>query len=237
MAQKADTTDTSRTPLSRERIIACAMKLADEEGIGALSMRRVAAELGATPMALYNHVSGKDELLNGISGQLLQEIDLSAIDPGDWASSVKTGYAEFRRVLLAHPNLLPVLQRKGEVSAEAMKPIELAMSLLRSAGFTPEEALHAHWTLSGYTMGHVLWQMTNPLMDESAEGAASAMRAHALQHKKMLPIEEFPCLHEALLSIEMCDMEAAWEFGIDSIIEGFKAKLAESAPIAGQRAT
>jgi AcrR family transcriptional regulator len=236
MGQKADTTDTSRTPLSRERIIACAMKLADEEGIGALSMRRVAAELGATPMALYNHVSGKDELLNGISGRLLQEIDLSAIDPGDWAASIKTGYAEFRRVLLAHPNLLPILQRKGEVSADAMKPIELAMSLLRSAGFTPEEALHAHWTLSGFAMGHVLWQMTNPLMDESDEGAASAMRDHALQHKRMLPVEEFPCLHEVLPSIEMCDMEAAWEFGIDSIIEGFKAKLAQRAPATGPRA-
>lgn len=223
MGPKADTTDTSRTPLSRERVIACAIKLADEEGIGALSMRRVAAELGATPMALYNHVSGKDELLNGISGQLLQEIDVSSIDPSDWAGSLKTGYGEFRRVLLAHPNLLPVLQRKSEVSIEAMKPIELAMALLRSAGFTPEEALHAHWTLSGFTMGHVLWQITTPLLDEFDQGE----RASALQHHKMLPADQFPCLHEVLPSLEACDMDAAWEFGIDSIIEGFKAKLAQ----------
>jgi TetR/AcrR family transcriptional regulator, tetracycline repressor protein len=230
MGQKAEVADTTRIPLSRERLIAAAVKLADSEGIEALSMRRLAAELGATPMALYNHVSGKDELLNGISGQLLQEIDLSGIDPNDWAASLKTGYTDFRRVLLAHPNLLPVLQRKSEVSPEAMKPIELAMTLLRRAGFTPEEALHAHWTLSGFTMGHVLWQITTPLLDEFDQG----LRAGALQHHKMLPADQFPCLHEVLPSLEECDMEAAWEFGIDSIIEGFKAKLAlRSAAAAG----
>jgi TetR/AcrR family transcriptional regulator, tetracycline repressor protein len=228
MGHKADPAETTRTPLSRERLIAAAMKLADAEGIEALSMRRLAAEFGATPMALYNHVSGKDDLLNEISGRLLQEIDLSGIDPNDWAASLKIGYTDFRRVLLSHPNLLPILQRKSEVSTEAMRPIELAMTLLKSAGFTPEEALHAHWTLSGFTMGHVLWQITTPLLDELDQG----LRAGALQHHKMLPADQFPCLHEVLPALEECDMEAAWEFGIDSIIEGFKAKLAQRAAAA-----
>ena len=225
-------TERERERLSRERIVTCAMAIADAEGIEALSMRRVASELGATPMALYNHVAGKDELLNEIAGELLKEIDTSGIDPSDWAGSIKTGYTEFRRVLLRHPNLLPVMQRKTEMSVEAMRPIELAVALFRSAGFSAEDAMHAHWTLSGYTMGHVLWQMTTPLLEEEDEesgGFTSQMKAHGLRLRALLPPAEFPCLLASLPSLEEYDEDAAWEFGIDSIIEGFKSKLASRA--------
>jgi len=185
-------------------------------------MRRIASDLGATPMALYNHVANKDELMNGIAGQLLKEIDVSALDPNDWAKSIKIGFTEFRRVLLRHPNLLPVLQRKTEMSPDAMRPIELAMSILQGAGFSPEEALQAHWTLSGFAMGHVLWQMTNPLLD-SKDGFS--LQELALSHRRLLSDDEFPCLIAALPAMESYDMEVAWEFGIDAIVDGLKVRL------------
>jgi len=224
MSAKAGETDTKREPLSRARIVACAVAIADAEGIEALSMRRVAHELGATPMALYNHVGGKDELFNEIAGYLLEEIDISAMDFSDWAAAIKTGYTEFRRVLLNHPNLMAILHRKTEMSADALRPIELAMSLFRSAGFTPEEALRAHWTLTGYAMGHVMWQLTNPLLEE--DGGVYSLSETIAQQRRALDPHEFPCLLESLPSLEVCDMDAAWEFGIDTIIGGLKAKLA-----------
>ncbi|MGH2751898.1 MAG: TetR/AcrR family transcriptional regulator C-terminal domain-containing protein [Actinomycetota bacterium] len=219
-----DLKDTPRSALSRARIISCAIGIADAEGIEAVSMRRVAHELGATPMALYNHVANKDELMNGMAGQMLQEIDVSAIDLSDWARSIKTGYTEFRRVLLRHPNLLPVLQRKTEMSPDALRPIELAVSILQGAGFSPEEALKAHWTLSGFAMGHVLWQLTNPLLENEGDGM-TVNQALALHHRRVLPPDEFPCLLATLPAMENYDMDAAWEFGIEAIIEGLKAKL------------
>jgi AcrR family transcriptional regulator len=213
-------TDTHREPLTAPRIIRAAMAIADREGLEALSMRRVAAELDATPMALYNHVAGKDELLDGIAGEMLKEIDLSALDPSDWAGAIKTGYGEFRRVLLAHPNLLQVMQRKTNITPDGMRPIELSLSLLRSAGFGPEEALQAHWVLTGYTMGHVVWQQASPLFDK---GGGNEM---ALEHHRSLPQDQFPCLHEVLPALERCDMESAFQFGLDALIEGFKAQIA-----------
>ncbi|MGH2703444.1 MAG: TetR/AcrR family transcriptional regulator C-terminal domain-containing protein, partial [Actinomycetota bacterium] len=220
-----DVTDTQRSALSRDRIVERAIAIADAEGIEAVSMRRIASDLGATPMALYNHVANKDELMNGIAGQLLKEIDVSQLDPADWAKSIKTGYTEFRRVLLCHPNLLPVLQRKTEMSPDALRPIELAMSILQSAGFSPGEALQAHWTLSGFAMGHVLWQLTNPLLDN--EDGESTLQALAMSHRRTLRDDEFPCLIAALPAMESYDMDAAWAWGIDAIIDGLKVKLSE----------
>jgi TetR/AcrR family transcriptional regulator, tetracycline repressor protein len=220
---------TEKSSLSRARIIERAVEIADVEGIEAVSMRRIASDLGATPMALYNHVANKDELLNGIAGQLLKEIDIAAIDMSDWAEAIKTGYSEFRRVLLRHPNLLPVLQRKTEMSPDALRPIELAVSILQSAGFSPEDALQAHWTLSGFAMGHVLWQMTNPLLDGEAEGLMTP-QIMAMNHRRVITADEFPCLTATLPAMENCDMDEAWEFGLDSIIEGLRVKLAAGNP-------
>jgi AcrR family transcriptional regulator len=219
MTPKTIDTDTRREPLSRDRILKTAMQIADDEGLEALSMRRIAAELQASPMALYNHVPNKDALLEGLAAQLLLEMDLSALDTDDVPSALREGYGEFRRVLLRHPNLLPVMERKVAVSADAMRPIELALSMLQALGFSPDKAVFAHWALTGFTMGHVVWQLSSPLFKE--EEAAG----HALEHKRMLPEDEFPCLHQALPWLEQCDVDGAFEFGIDCLIEGFRAKL------------
>jgi TetR/AcrR family tetracycline transcriptional repressor len=219
MTPKTIDTDTRREPLSRDRILKTAMQIADDEGLEALSMRRIAAELQASPMALYNHVPNKDALLEGLAAQLLLEMDLSALDTNDVPSALREGYGEFRRVLLRHPNLLPVMERKVAVSADAMRPIELALSMLQTLGFSPDQAVFAHWALTGFTMGHVVWQLSSPLFKE--EEAAGL----ALEHKRMLPEDEFPCLHQALPWLEQCDVDGAFEFGIDCLIEGFRAKL------------
>jgi TetR/AcrR family transcriptional regulator, tetracycline repressor protein len=220
---------TEKSSLSRARIIERAVEIADAEGIEAVSMRRIASDLGATPMALYNHVANKDELMSGIAGQLLREIDIASIDMSDWAKAIKTGYTEFRRVLLRHPKLLPVLQRKSEMSPDALRPIELAISILQGAGFSPEESLHAHWTLSGFAMGHVLWQLTNPLLDGEAEGLMMP-QIMAMNQRRVITAEEFPYLTATLPAMEACDMDEAWEFGLDSIIEGLRVKLAAGNP-------
>ena len=216
----ADKQDIQREPLSRERILKKALQLIDEEGLEGLSMRRIAAELNATPMALYNHVPNKDALLSGVVDLLLDEIDLSLLDSSDPPAALKLGYGEFRKAVLHHPNLLPVMCRKSDMSPDSMRPVELALALLRKMGFSEEEAVQAHWALTGITLGHVMWQVMSPLFDDG-EAADDAIAG-----KRMLPISEFPCIHGALPFMEDCDMDAAFEFGIDSLIEGFKARLA-----------
>jgi AcrR family transcriptional regulator len=225
MAITADRKDIQREPLSRERILKTALRLMDEEGLEGLSMRRIAGELDATPMALYNHVPNKEALLTGVVSLLLDELDLSMLDPSDPPRSLKLGFNEFRKALLRHPNLLPIICRRSDWTPDSMRPIELALALLHSMGFSDEEAVRAHWALTGITLGHVMWQMMTPMADgdEAAE--------QALAGKRMLPVSDFPCIHAALPFMENCDMDAAFEFGIDSLIEGFKARLASKSVV------
>jgi Tetracyclin repressor-like, C-terminal domain len=91
--------------------------------------------------------------------------------------------------------------------------------MLQALGFSPDKAVFAHWALTGFTMGHVVWQLSSPLFQEDE------IAGHALERKRMLPEDEFPCLHQALPWLEKCDVDGAFEFGIDCLIEGFRAKL------------
>lgn len=205
--------------LNRRRILECALVLVDRHGLEALSMRRLAAELDATAMALYNHVPNKDAVLEGVTELALGEIDLETATTGDWAMGLKGGFHSFRRVLLRHPSLVTLLQSSAIMTPDAMRPIEVSLSRLREAGFEPEDALRAHWALVGYTLGHVTWQLTSPLMNEGES------KEIALEHKRGLPREHFPALAEVMPYLEKCDMDGAFDFGLDALVSGLKDKL------------
>lgn len=211
-----------RAPLTRRRILVKALELVDRDGLDALSMRKLAAELGASAMSLYNHVPSKDAVLEGIVEVLLGEIDTSVTENPDWAEGLKAAFQSFREALLAHPNVVPLIALKQALSPEAFRPVEVSLATLRRAGFAPEDALRAHWSLVGFTLGHVGWQVSGPLSDESEADLHSAIV------KQRLPAEEFPCLHEVVPFMMECDMNAAFEFGLDALLVGLKAQLGQS---------
>lgn len=220
MTTKAPKSDKLREPLTRDRILDCALLLIDRDGLEELSMRRLATELGVSAMSLYNHVPSKDAVLEGITEKLLSEINLSAVETGKWAEGLRIGFRLFRKVLLEHPHALPCIENKPIVTPDAFRPIELSLSLLVQAGFSPGEALFAHWSLVGYTLGHVSFQINNPLANPEA-----AEEQMALKLQRLTP-EEFPNLIAALPYTIDCDFDAAFEFGLDTIIEGLRVKLA-----------
>src|SRR5918992_4932917 len=92
----------AEAPLSRDRILAAAVRLADREGIEALSMRKLAQQLGVDPMSLYNHVRDKEALLDGIVDVVVGEIELVALG-ADWRSSLRETILAARRTMLRHP--------------------------------------------------------------------------------------------------------------------------------------
>jgi TetR/AcrR family tetracycline transcriptional repressor len=223
-AQRLKIDPASRERLSPERILDGALALIDRDGLEGLSMRKLAAELDVSAMSLYNHISGKEALLEGVIGRLLGEIDLTAVAAeDDWAEALKVGFRSFRRALLAHPNAVAVIESKQVISPESMRPVEVSLATLRGAGFSAEDAMKAHWVLVGFTLGHVSFQCTNPLQD------AAAREAHTGAHET-LPAESFPCLHEALPYMSGCDFEDAYEFGLDAIISGLTRHLATGIP-------
>lgn len=213
------TTSRLRTPLTRERILRGALAIVDRDGLEALSMRKLGAELGVEAMSLYNHVSSKDELLEGVTGILLQDIELPDPSVGDWTDSMKTGLLSFRSLLLEHPRFIPIIQSKPDVTPEAFAPIEFSLDLLRRAGFEPEDALKAHWALIGYTLGHVSFQTSSAFSDKESAQSHIALRHEAL------PEKEFPRLFEVLPYLAECDFDAGFEFGLDTLLAGLKQKL------------
>lgn len=229
MASRSETPSppASREPLTRRRILECALRIIDRESLESLSMRKLAAELDAGAMSLYNHVPNKDSLLEGVTEVLLAEIDLASTENEDWAEGMRTALLSFRKVLLAHPNALPLIQTKPIVSPEAFHPVEQSLATLRRGGFGPEDALRSHWALIGFTLGHVAFQLMNPLTDSARADAKVAMT------RDNLAPAEFPCFYECLPFAVGCDFEAAFELGLDALLVGLKARLAGSTNASG----
>ena len=102
MTTQADPNATSRAPLSRERVLGAAVALADRGGIGALSMRKLAQELGVEAMSLYHHVASKEAILDGIVDVVFGEIDLPTGEDG-WRAAMRQRAISAREALRRHP--------------------------------------------------------------------------------------------------------------------------------------
>ena len=216
---RAKTVRKTREPLTRPRILECALALIDRDGLDALSMRKLGSELGVEAMSLYNHVPNKEALLEGVTETMLGEVDLRPVEGDDWASAIRAAALSFRDVLLAHPNAIPLIASKPEVSPQGFYPVELSLGILKQAGLAPADMLMAHWLVVGYVMGHVAFQIASPL------GNPETAAAEVERRRKMLSEEEFPNFFEILPHAEACDWDQAFLFGLDTILTGLSERL------------
>jgi AcrR family transcriptional regulator len=140
--------------LSAEAIYEAALRLVDLEGIDALTMRRLAGELGVATMSLYGHVPGKDHLLLGVVNLATSEIRLPDPETPPW-EALKAVTREFRRVSLLHPNLVPLIVRQPPTGSDALYTLNAALDALRRAGFAPDEAVRAYRVMASFAIGFV----------------------------------------------------------------------------------
>jgi AcrR family transcriptional regulator len=212
--------EAGREPLTRARILKRALELLDQDGLEALSMRRLAGDLGVSPMALYNHVPNKEALHEGITELVLGEIDISSVASGDhWTDGIKAAVSSFRDVLLRHPNAIQLIQTKPITTPEGFRPIEASLAAIRRAGFDPETAVHVHWAIVGFAMGHVSSQVSNPLQDPEILEQSIEVR------RQIFTPEEFPALSESMPYALECDFDAAFDLGLDALLQGLDARL------------
>lgn len=200
-----------RTPLSREHIVDTALAIVDAEGLKALSMRRLGAELGANPMAAYYYVPNKAALLDVVVEAVMTEIDLSVDDPSKPAEerlvSAAKAYAE---VLFRHSNTLPVLLARGPATAAALAPVELMVAILRDGGLSLEHAMAGMTIVTAAVRGYaaiVAAEMADPEHDD-VEGQVALSSP-----------EDFPHLSEAAVQPHP-DVQAQFEFGLRAIAVG-----------------
>jgi len=205
----------SRAPLTRDRVLRAAIDLADREGIDAVSMRRLGAELGVEAMSLYNHVPNKAALLDGIVETVINDIDLPT-DIDHWQACLRDVARSYRSAALAHPHIVALVATRPFNTIASLKPVEAGFEIFRHAGFEPEAALHAFRTLAGFVTGYTLAE-TGAFFGE-AEGEDQLTLDD-------LPENEFPRLREVGGFMRSTDHDAEFDFAIDVLITGLEAKL------------
>lgn len=201
--------------LSRERIIATALALADREGADALSMRKLGAELGVDPMAVYYHIPNKEALLDAIVEAVMSEIDLSLDDPSAAPEErVLIAALAYRDALLAHAKALPIVLSRGPSTPAAMRPVELLMGIFRQAGLPPDRAAAAMNAIAGLVRGLASMgggESVEPPTPEALAGFAARFDP-----------AEFPHLFEAM-GTPPDFMGADFEFGVRALARGLLA--------------
>jgi AcrR family transcriptional regulator len=200
--------------LTRERIIGAAIELIEREGVDAVSMRRIAAELGSGVMSLYNHVPSKDALLDGVAEQVMSGIDFSS-DPGaSWEDQVRAQARAFRQIARAHPRCTMVVVSRPNAAPTGLRPIEHALSTLRGAGFGGEEAVRIVRAFVAYIVGSLLREVgVAPSVAQPPRRGQPADRIHP-----PLDPAEFPQVIGLSAELMRKDHDADFDFGLDLLV-------------------
>ena len=204
-----------RTPLSKDRVLRTAAELADEHGLEALSMRRLARKLGVEAMSLYNHVANKDEILNGILDLVVGEIELPGEDV-EWKTAIRRAAISTRDVLLRHRWAAGLWMSRQSGGPARLRHGDWMLRTLRAGGLPPDLVYHAFHVLESHLLGYMHLQLSFPYRgEELAERASGFLRR--------IPAEDYPDLvqhvHEHL---EPREGEGGFELGLDLILDGLE---------------
>ena len=214
--ERASSATRTRQPLTRERVLAAALRLIDEHGLDQLSMRKLGAELGVEAMSLYNHVPSKAMLLQGVAELALSELELPGPEITDWRERLRVGLRSLRQVAKRHPGAYTLLVTARLTSPAAVVPVEVAFDALYSAGFDDETTVYAFHTLIGYVLGYVLQELGGPFGTRTGAFAAAYDR---------LPATGQPRIRVFLPTGTESDPDAEFEFGLDEVLTGLAARL------------
>ena len=208
---------TSRTQLTRQRVVAAAIELADIDGTESISMRRLAQELGVEAMSLYTHVRNKDDLLDGMADAVISQIPPSAGEAG-WKTSLRQMALAAREVMLRHPWAPRIIETRAAPGPAALGYINAVLGTLREGGFTIAQTHQALHILGSRALG-----FAQTLFDDSGDGDLDAETAAQLQAQLGAT---HPYVVEMALAVThggalgACDDAAEFAYALDFILDG-----------------
>jgi len=215
-----DTGTQTRPTLSRERVLAAAVGLADRDGVGAVSMRRLANELNVVPMAIYKHVANKDELLDGMLDVVVAEIDPPRTDT-DWKTAIRERILSARRALLRHPWASRVMESRTRPTLTVIAYMDSMIHMFLDGGFSIDLTHHVAHTLGSRLMG-----FSQELFNDQADPDQPFDPETIQQLGKA-----FPSIYRIYLEISHddasvvgpgCDDQFEFEFALDLILDGIE---------------
>ncbi|MEV0683359.1 TetR/AcrR family transcriptional regulator [Nocardia sp. NPDC050378] len=214
-------TPATRRPLSRERILEGAIRVADRGGVEAITMRRIAQELGVEAMSLYHHLPNKDAVLDGVVDAVFAAIELPSEGLEDWRAAIRSRANSARAVLSRHSWALGLMDSRRNPGPATLRHHDAILGVLRQAGFSLPMAAHAISLLDSYVNGYVLQEANLPIdtpdhLEEVAGGILDR-----------LPTAELPYLTEMIVDHALqpgYDHTAEFEYGLDLILDGLESR-------------
>jgi TetR/AcrR family transcriptional regulator, tetracycline repressor protein len=214
-----------RATLTPRAVVDGALSLADSRGLAAVTIRRLAKELGVTPMALYWHFRSKDELLEGVAARMFEEVDLSVDASATWQEQLKALLGSMLGVLRAHPSTAILLSTRTASSEGSLRATEVALDILRRGGFSPAEATQIARHALSTVVNLVSGEPGVVARDESEEMIDARRRARLFLES--LPSERYPRLVEAAGPLsEGVEPDTYFAFGLDLLLAGIEAMAA-----------
>jgi AcrR family transcriptional regulator len=227
----ASTSPEARPPLSKERVLEAAVALARRDGIEALTMRRLAQELGVGAMSLYHYVPNKDVLLDGVIDIVFGEIELPTTDV-DWRTAMRRRAISTREVLNRHRWAVGLMESRTTPGPNSLRLHNAVLACLREGGFSIEATIQAYSVQDAYIYGFALQEKSIPFDD--AEGAAAAAEAQSKQYDELEQerhlgalADAFPYLAEIVaghVATVGYDFAASFEDGLDLILDALEQR-------------
>jgi AcrR family transcriptional regulator len=218
VASGIDMSAQRRAPLSRERVLAEAVALADENGIGTLTMRRLADRLHVEPMSLYHHVANKDEILDGMVDVVFREVELPPAHT-EWKTAMRDRAASARGALRRHPWAIGLMESRSTPGPATLRHHDAVIGCLRNAGFTIELAAHAFSAIDSYLYGFAMQELNLPFTTPEETAAM------AVTFLDQFPAEDYPHLAELTTQHVLqpgYDYGDEFDFGLDLILDGLE---------------
>ena len=205
----------TRSTLTRDRVVDAAVAVADEHGADAVTVRRVADAVGASPMALYHHVDGKDALVDAMVDRVYAEL-AAPRDDLPWAEALRARCHDLHRVLLAHPWAVPLLDNRSSPGPATLGHLDALLGVLYGAGLPAPLIAHAVASLDAFVLGFVVQETSLPGTD--AEGLQDVVDATLAPAEDVLPnMVRFAGEHVMRPDYRFGD---SFDVGLDLLLDG-----------------
>jgi AcrR family transcriptional regulator len=220
----------AKPPLSREAVVAAGLVILAAEGLGAVTMRAVAAALDTGPASLYAYVANRDELLHEMLNEVLGTVPVPVADPEHWREQLRTLLGDLVRAMEAHPGIAGIALGYIPTEPNAMRTAEAMLSLLAAGGIGPQASAWAVDLLSLYVTALAYESGEYKLPAGDGHEAMIAMISGIRQKYQQLPSTEFPLLQAMALQLTVGDGEQRFGFGFDVIVNGLLATAEPATP-------
>ena len=216
-----------RDPITRDAIVATAIRLLDRDGLDALSMRRVAEELGTGAASLYWHVGSKDGLLDLMFDEMIGEQHIPDPEPERWAEQLKEVAHTMRATILRHRDVLRISIGRIPMGPNALRYSERILAILRAGGVSDELSVLGHHLLISVVNGFTLDETGSPVV-EDAQPPVEEGAAMARDYIASLPADRFPNMVAVADYYAITDSDRRFALLVDLYVDGLAARVAAS---------